>query len=348
MSLKSAKDVWDYLKKEYAGDERIRGIQSLNLIREFELQRMKDSETIKEYSDKLLGIVNKVRLLGITFSDCRIVEKILVIVPERYEASITTLENTKDLSKITLAELINALQAQEQRRLMRQDRVTEGALQAKYPDSDKKKFFKKNQVSNSSKTTVNQFPNKGKFLKRNFPSCQHCNKLGHPPFKCWKRPDAKCSKCHQMGHEAIICRTKFQKQDEDAQVASQDDEDQMFVATCFSVQTSSDHWLIDSGCTNHMTFDKSLFRNLQTTEVAKVRIGNGDCIATKGKGTIAITTNSGTKTISDVLYVLDIDQNLLSVGQLIKKGMKVVFENQSCYIFYAAGQKILQAKMRGN
>jgi hypothetical protein len=102
-------------------------------------------------------------------------------MPECYEASITTLENTKDLSKITLAELINALQAQEQRRLMRQDRVTEGALQAKYPDSDKK-----NQVSNSSKTTVNQFPNKAKFLKRNFPPCQHCNKLGHPPFKSWK------------------------------------------------------------------------------------------------------------------------------------------------------------------
>jgi hypothetical protein len=38
MSLKSAKDVWDYLKKEYAGDERIRGMQSLNLIREFKLQ----------------------------------------------------------------------------------------------------------------------------------------------------------------------------------------------------------------------------------------------------------------------------------------------------------------------
>ena len=120
----------------------------------------------------------------------------------------------------------------------------------------------------------------------------------------------------------------------------------MFVATCFSVQTSSNHWLIDSGCTNHMTFNKSLFRNLQTTEVAKVRIGNGDCIAAKGKGTIAITTNSGTKTISDVLYVPDIDQNLLSVGQLIEKCMKVVFENQSCYIFDAVGQKILQAKMR--
>jgi hypothetical protein len=74
-----------------------------------------------------------------------------------------------------------------------------------------------------------------------------------------------------------------------------------------------------------MTFDKSLFRTLQSIEVARVRIGNGDCIVAKGKGTIVITTNSGTETISDVLYIPDIEQNLLSVGQLIEKGMKVIF-----------------------
>jgi len=109
MTLKTTKEIWEYLKKEYAGDERIRGMQVLNLMREFELQKMKESETIKEYSDKLLGIVNKVRLLGTNFLDCRIIEKILVTVPERYEASITTLENTKDLSKITLAKVLHAL-----------------------------------------------------------------------------------------------------------------------------------------------------------------------------------------------------------------------------------------------
>ena len=75
MSLKIANAFWDYLKEEYAGDERIRGMQVLNLIREFELQKMKESETIKEYSDRLLSIVNKVRLLGTEFSDSRIVEK---------------------------------------------------------------------------------------------------------------------------------------------------------------------------------------------------------------------------------------------------------------------------------
>ncbi|ESR36898.1 hypothetical protein CICLE_v10030169mg [Citrus x clementina] len=88
MSFKTTKSMWDYLKKEYAGDEKIKGMQVLNLIREFELQKMKESETIKEYSDRLLGIANKVRLLGSEFSDSRIVEKIPVTVPERYEATL--------------------------------------------------------------------------------------------------------------------------------------------------------------------------------------------------------------------------------------------------------------------
>ncbi|XP_047257590.1 uncharacterized protein LOC124889659 [Capsicum annuum] len=111
---KSAKDICDYLKSEYEGDERIRGMQVLNLIRYFEIQKMKETETIKDYSERFLNIENRVRLLGSMFNDSRIVEKILVTVPKRFKATITTLENTKDMSKITLAEFLNALQAQEQ------------------------------------------------------------------------------------------------------------------------------------------------------------------------------------------------------------------------------------------
>jgi predicted aspartyl protease len=62
---------------------------------------MKESEIIKNYSDTLFGIVYKVRLIDTKFTDYRIVEK-----PEKYEAFITSLENT---SKITLAELLNVL-----------------------------------------------------------------------------------------------------------------------------------------------------------------------------------------------------------------------------------------------
>ena len=84
-------------------------MQVLNLIRDFELQKMKVNESIKEYSNKLLNIANRVRLLESSLPDSRIIEKILITVPERFEASLTTLENTKDLFEITLAELLNAL-----------------------------------------------------------------------------------------------------------------------------------------------------------------------------------------------------------------------------------------------
>ncbi|KAH9768805.1 hypothetical protein KPL71_011738 [Citrus sinensis] len=291
MSLKSAKAIWDYLKSEYEGDERIKGMQVLNLIREFELQRMKDSETIKDYSDRLLSIANKVRLLGSEFTDSRIVQKILVTVPERYEATITTFENTKDLSKISLAELLNALQAPEQRRLMRGDTTTEGALAAKHQNMAKNKTKKKDFEGNGASTASANAKEKNENQKKSYPPCKHCRKKGHPPFKCWRRPDAKCTKYNQMGHEAVICKNENQH-GEEAKTAGQEEEDHLFVATCFSGIESSESWLIDSGCTNHMTHNKDLFRELSNANSSKVRVGNGTYIAVKGKGTVAITTFS--------------------------------------------------------
>ena len=81
----------------------------MNLVREFEMQRMKDSKIIKEYSVRLVGLVNKVRLIGTDFSDSKIVQKILITILEKFEATISSLENLKDLSSITLVELLNAL-----------------------------------------------------------------------------------------------------------------------------------------------------------------------------------------------------------------------------------------------
>ncbi|XP_040960978.1 uncharacterized protein [Gossypium hirsutum] len=184
MSLKSGKEIWNYLKAEYEGDERIRGMKVLNLIRDFELQKMKESESVKEYSDRLLSIANKVRLLGSELNDSRIVEKLLVTVPEKFEATITTLENTKDLSKISLAELLNALQAQEQRRSMRQEGVIEGALPVKHQDNNrykKKKNFK-NQSTSRENSSGNYQKRKRGGVKKSYPPCHHCEKKGHPPF----------------------------------------------------------------------------------------------------------------------------------------------------------------------
>ena len=67
----------------------------------------------------------------------------------------------------------------------------------------------------------------------------------------------------------------------------------------------------------------------------------------EGNGTVAISSCSSTKLISDVLYVPEIDQNLLSDRQLIEKEYKVVFEHKSCLIKDVVVQDIFRVKMRG-
>ena len=115
---------------------------------------MKETGTINGYTDRLLGIANRVKLLGKDFSNERIVQKILVIVPEKYELKISALEESKDLLTIILGELINALQAQEQRRMMRQEEVVQGAFHTKAQNSrggkDKKNDKCRNKKKNQS------------------------------------------------------------------------------------------------------------------------------------------------------------------------------------------------------
>lgn len=133
-------------------------------------------------------IVNEIRLLGEDFLDSRVVEKVLVTLPERFEYKISSLEESKDLSKISLAKLMNALQAQEQRRAMRQNKVIESAFQAqnKFPTKSKKNFYKCNKEGSNSQESSNQ---------RKYPHCKHCKKSTYLEKYCWWRLDAICGNC---------------------------------------------------------------------------------------------------------------------------------------------------------
>jgi len=132
----------------------------------------------------------------------------------------------------------------------------------------------KNQPTNEKNSFSNHKKGKGGGLKKTYPPCKHCGQKGHSALKCWGRTDAKCSKCNQLGHEGTICKNKNQEEEANAQVTDQEEEDQLFVATCFSSKESSERWLVDSGYTNHITRDKELFKELRTTEFKRVRVGN--------------------------------------------------------------------------
>ena len=138
-----------------------------------------------------------------------------------------------------------------------------------------------------------------------------------------------------------------QQQGEVKVIVEELQDEQLFVVSCFATSSSPETWLIDSGYTNHMTYDQRLFKELNKTITSKVRIGNGAYLAVKGKGTVAIEGHTGLKLIFNVLYVPEINQNLLSVGQLLEKGYKVLFEDNHCMIANAQGREVFIVQMKG-
>jgi hypothetical protein len=59
--------------------------------------------------------------------------------------------------------------------------------------------------------------------------------------------------------------------------------EQLFVVSCLATTSFTERWLIDSGCTNHITNDRKLFRKLDKIVISKVRIGNGAHLKLEGK-----------------------------------------------------------------
>ncbi|GJU07481.1 putative RNA-directed DNA polymerase [Tanacetum coccineum] len=76
------------------------------------------------------------------------------------------------------------------------------------------------------------------------------------------------------------------------------------------------NWIVDSGCTEHITHILNLFHgSIKATRELPVTIPNGDSIPVKGKG--SCTLPNGTE-IRDVLYVPEFTCNLLSVSRLTR------------------------------
>ncbi|XP_026417180.1 uncharacterized protein LOC113312660 [Papaver somniferum] len=100
-----------------------------------------------------------------------------------------------------------------------------------------------------------------------------------------------------------------------------------------SDSSQSEAWFIDSGCTTHMSSVKSLFVDMDTSINSLVKMGDGNMVQANGRGTICVQTINGAKYIRDVLYVPDLAQNLLSVGQLVELGYAVNFEDGYCTIY---------------
>ena len=74
---------------------------------------MEEDEPLNEFYAKLMDIVNSAFNLGETIPEPKIVRKVLKSLLERFHAKITAIEESKNIEKIPLIELVGNLQTYE-------------------------------------------------------------------------------------------------------------------------------------------------------------------------------------------------------------------------------------------
>ncbi|XP_050888669.1 uncharacterized protein LOC127093811 [Lathyrus oleraceus] len=110
-----------------------------------------------------------------------------------------------------------------------------------------------------------------------------------------------------------------------------------------------DEWYLDSGCSTHMTGRKDWFVQINQAAESKVKFTDDTTLSAEGVGDVLIgKRNGGHSRIKDVLYILGIKCNLLSIGQLLERGYKIRLEDKILRVLDSNGVLILKAPMTAN
>ena len=109
----TTEEAWTILQKTYKGTKAVKDSNLQRLTTSFEEIKMEEDESFNEFYAKLKDIVNLAFNLGETILESKIVRKVLKSLPERFHAKITTIEESKDIDKIPLNELVGNLQTYE-------------------------------------------------------------------------------------------------------------------------------------------------------------------------------------------------------------------------------------------
>ena len=99
-------------------------------------------------------------------------------------------------------------------------------------------------------------------------------------------------------------------------------------------------WYLDSGCSRHMTRDRSLFKVFKSKKGGNVTFGDGSKSQIKGKGTISLL---GLPDIINVLYVEGLRVNLLSINQICDQDFMVLFSKGKCLVLNEFGKKLISS-----
>ncbi|XP_024961559.1 uncharacterized protein LOC112501997 [Cynara cardunculus var. scolymus] len=248
---------------------------------------MRETDSIEEFYNRLIAIVNQMRLNGERLDDQRIVEKILRSLTRKFECVVLAIEESKYLTKLSLESLLGTLQSHELRIKQFETAATDQTFQVASND--------KNKGRNNNKNT-GSYKGHGRDVIN-----EHSQEVQGKGFKGkGKKPlsEIQCYNRQKFGHTKKFCRQKKFEENKDSTFMHEKEATEletMFMTCDTQSITDIGTWYVDSACNNHMTGIKDIFVTLDESHSSEVRTSDERKHKVQGKGDIMVNTYHGAK-----------------------------------------------------
>ncbi|XP_020262387.1 uncharacterized protein LOC109838347 [Asparagus officinalis] len=304
---------------------------------------MEKQLSISDYFSRAQTITNQMKRNGEAINDVRIMKKILRTLDSKFKYIIPVIQESKDLSEVSIDELQGSLQAYEQDINISSNQAEnlKQTLQSKMAIKEdsrrgrggyrgrgsfrggsnfqqgRRRQYQGGQENQDRNRDREQSFDRGRGRgaqgrgqgrsyqeDRSQPQCYKCKRYGHLNYECWEKPNQVAEKNNFVEME-------------------QPDTSTILLTYQENESKNQDIRYLDSGTSNHMCGIKEFFTELNETVQGDVTFGDQSKIPVKSKGKIMMTKTDENRYISDVYYVLVLRNNILSLGQLLETGYDI-------------------------
>ncbi|XP_031264437.1 uncharacterized protein LOC116122767 [Pistacia vera] len=291
LACETAKDAWEILQTSHEGTSQVKESKIEMSFHDYELFEMKTKESITDMYKRFSNLINDLKGPGKSFVTLELVKKILCSLSESWTMKVTAIEESKDLTKMKMDEVIDSLLTFEMKRKPKEEEnKPKRGIALKTVDEEEDgndSFMEENEIN---------------FLAKRLEGTKDC------PQAKWKK-NGKKDKFYKKKVFSTTWSESGDSRDEDESneeqanlcfMAKEDDSERDFESkVCLeATKLGANKWFIDSGCSRHMMGDKSLFTSLKPKNGGNVTFGDNSKEKIIGIGSISnksLTINENTR-----------------------------------------------------